>query len=125
MKAPHIGQLHHRVRILTWRDRPSGTSAATPEFTRFDECYARIEPVGEVIRHGSINAGESVTHRMFVRYRKDLTVRHVVEHGGQRYRIRTVRDLSGERRFTVAMLDLWGDAAEGAHTAPEADFWAS
>ena len=123
MKAPRIGQLHHRVSIFTWRDVPSGVASVTPEFTPFAECWARLEPVGEMILQGSINAGQAVTHRMIVRHRRDLTARHVVEYDGQRYRIRRITDLSGERRFTVAMLDLWGDAAEGAHTEPNTDFW--
>lgn len=123
MRAPRAGELHHRVRILTWRDQPTGEAAATPEFEFAATCWARLEPVGEVILQGSRNAGDQVTHRMFVRRRTDLTVRHVVEHDGKRYRVRRVTELSGERRFTVAMLELWGDAATGAHTA-ETDFWA-
>mgnify|MGYP000029219167 CR=1 FL=1 len=123
MKAPRIGQLHHRVAILTWRDTPTGDAATTPEFTRAAACWARIEPVGEIILHGSVNAGEAITHRVFMRRRTDLTVRHVIEYEGQRYRIRRITDLSGERRFTVASVELWGDVADATHTAPDAAFW--
>lgn len=123
MKAPQLGQLRNRVQIFTMKDTPEGESDTRTDFEPVGSDFAKLEPVGEMIMQGSVQAGETVTHRMTVRYRRDLTAHHVVEFEGQRYRVRRVTDLSGMRRFTVAMLELLGDIAESEPYAPVERVW--
>lgn len=125
LTPPRIGALRDRVTLRLWEDTATGEAAATPVFTDVATLFGRLEPIGDGIFFGAIQVGTGVTHRLWLRHRSDLTVRHVVEHGGQRYRVRRVSDLEGAGRFTLALLEHWGAADADRHHATEdgPGFW--
>jgi SPP1 family predicted phage head-tail adaptor len=123
MKMPQSGELRERVEIFTVKDVPSGDAGVRADFAPVGSDFAKLEPVGETIMQGSVQTGDTITHRMTVRYRDDLTTRHVVEFEGQRYKVKRVTDLSGMRRFTIAMLELLGDRSEVDLFEPAEKIW--
>lgn len=102
MQRPTIGALSARVAIKRWSDVPNADdSGATSNYAPVATVWAKVEPVGGGIYLGSMQVGTTITHRITIRHRSDITADHVIEHGVRRYRVRRVTDLAGEGRFTV------------------------
>ena len=104
---------------------PTGDADAAPAFTDVGEDWGELVPAGEQIIYGSVQANDAITHHLILRFRDDLTARHIVEHDGQRYRVKRIKHLRGARRFTLVMLELWGDVDAVKHFAPDdpTGFW--
>lgn len=110
MKPPSTGELRRHITILAWRDLPDAGTGLTASYTPVDTAWAKIEPVGGAVYLGSLQIGSTITHRITMRHRADLTAQHVIEECGRRYLVRRVADLGGERRFTVAECEEQGAA---------------
>lgn len=99
MKRPGIGELGTRAVIARWRDVPMDGSATASSYDPVATVWAKVEAVGGAIYLGSIQVGDTITHRITIRRRTDVTARHVIEAKGRRYRVRRATDL--QERFTV------------------------
>ncbi|AOY00105.1 phage head closure protein [Jeongeupia sp. USM3] len=99
MKRPCIGELRHRVTFELRSDKPTGDWGIEHDRAPPMTVWARVEPVGGAIYHGSAQTDNAVTHRILLRYRGDLSADHEATHGGRRYRVRRVNNINGESRF--------------------------
>ena len=114
MQEPHAGQLNRRVTIRLWTDNPNAAFGLTPTYSADYTCWAKVENVGAGIFFGTKQTGESVTHRIIVRYwtgvtdPQSITAEHVVESEGKRYRIHRVTDMNDARKFTALEVELLG-----------------
>lgn len=117
MRLPSSGDLRRRVTIRYWQDSPNVAFGLTPVFTEDYTCWAKIEPVGGSIYWGSKQTGDTVTHRVIVRYvagktdPASITGEHVIESEGTRYRVRRVSDINDARRFVAVEVEQLGDVA--------------
>lgn len=116
MNLPSIGELNRRVRLrarsdTAMTDGPGIESA----YVYLPECWAKVQPVGSAVYSGSVQSGVTVTHRVFLRFRKGITDAHEVvetfEGVETIYRVRRVSDL-GNRRFSVLEVEELGEAEE-------------
>lgn len=117
MRLPASGDLRRRVTIRYWQDSPNVAFGLTPVFTEDYTCWAKIEPVGGSIYWGSKQTGDTVTHRVIVRYvagktdPDSITGEYVIESEGTRYRVRRVSDINDARRFVAVEVEQLGDVA--------------
>lgn len=108
MKAPQIGRMRDPVKLLAWSDRPVDRDDTVSQYELVAAFWAKIEPVGGGLFYGNTQIDTGVTHRMFCRYRTDMTAEHVIEtNDGERYRIRRITNLEGANRFSVVDLEQW------------------
>ena len=108
MIRPRIGQLSARVKLRLWKDEPAAGGGIEPGYADVATLWAKIEPVGAGIYHSGMQVGKTVTHRIFIRVRPDVTSDHVIEHAGRRFRVQRITDLDG--RFTVIEAEEEGPA---------------
>lgn len=100
MKRPSIGELSARVSIKRWADTANeDDSGATTAYDLVATVWGKVEPVGGAVYVGSQQVGNTITHRIFIRYRDGITSANVLDVAGCRYLVRRVTDLDG--RFTV------------------------
>lgn len=115
LRGPAIGEMDKLVTIKAWEDVPSGF-ALVQQFDAAQQAWAGLTPVGGALFYGTQQVGEEVTHRL-VTWRTPtihataVTARHVVEHDGQRYRVRRTTDMNGERAFVIVDLEHLGAIA--------------
>lgn len=106
MTLPSAGELNCRISIKRWEDVPSGNADLAAYYTEVWQCWAKIVPVGSLIYQGSVQTGQTVTHRIIIRRVEgttdppSLARQHVIDCEGQRYIVRRVTDLEGKKLFT-------------------------
>ena len=101
MDMPTAGELRHLISIKNWQDVPNASNGIDKNYTPFLSKWAKIEPVGAAIYHGTQQTDNSITHRFYIRYVAGITSDHVIEHGGIRYRIKRSSDLQFRQQFLV------------------------
>lgn len=108
MKAPRIGTMRDRVRLSLHQQLAVGASGWADQFPEVATVAGRLEPVGTAVYQASVQTEGKITHRVFIRYRADLTADHVAEIRGRRYRVVRVGDIGGDGRFTVLEVEELG-----------------
>lgn len=115
MNNPEIGALNKRVSFELQQSVPNTMSGFDTVAAQTFEVWGRIEPVGAQIYWGTVQVGDGVTHRVYVRCIKgktrpqDLTRLVDITCEGIRYRVMRVTDIAGEGRFTV--IDVTSEGA--------------
>lgn len=99
MKAPSIGALSQRLRLQVRADQPDAGYQTQTFLTDVATVWGRIDPVGGGLYVGSRQIGAGITHRIFLRYRSDITADTVIRCRGRTFRPVRVTDI--DRRFTV------------------------
>lgn len=115
MREPGAGELNRRIAIMLQSDAPAVTFGLDTSYGTPLTVWAKHEPVGAGIFFGTQQVGEAVTDRFYVRRftgttPEEVTVAHVVEFNGQRYRVRRASDLAGAKRITVIETEHLGAA---------------
>jgi SPP1 family predicted phage head-tail adaptor len=98
MTAP--GDLRHRLLLEEPVEEPDGAGGVKRSFAAVATLWAQLVPDaarGEVVADG---AGATVSHRIVVRARTDITTRHRLRAGARIFRIVALRDRDGSGRFT-------------------------
>lgn len=119
MTLPRAGDLNRRILIRRWEDVPAGDADLEAVFSEDWLCWAKIVPVGSLIYQGSIQTGETVTHRITVRCvpgktdPASLSRQRVIVHGRQRWLVRRATDLEGAGLFTQIEAELTGGELDG------------
>lgn len=120
MTLPRAGELNRRILIRRWEDVPAGVADLEATYSEEWPCWAKIVPVGSLIYQGSVQTGETVTHRITVRCVKgktdpvSLSRQRVISCGMHQYLVRRVTDLEGAGLFTQIEVELTGEEADGA-----------
>jgi len=113
-KAPPIGRLRNFAELYDWVDRPqtSGPSAI-PTYTLVARLWCSLKArVGDkYLFDAQIDeaTGPRGTHTIRCRFRQDLTVRHMLQIAGKKYRIVSINP-DDARRFSILEVEAFGDA---------------
>lgn len=113
MGLPTAGALRHQIAIRLQSDAPAAAFGLDTTYGAPLTVWAQHVPVGAAIFFGTQQTGEGVTDRFFVRrfdgtQPEQITAAHVIEFGGQRYRVRRASDLEGARKFTMIEAECLG-----------------
>jgi SPP1 family predicted phage head-tail adaptor len=104
MAAPSIGALRHRLMIQAPVDTEDGAGG-------FRRTWRDTEPVWASVQAASAfdaslgRSGQTISHRITMRWRDDLTTGHRMRDGTRIYIVRSVHDATGEKRFLVALTE--------------------
>lgn len=114
-KSPPIGRLRNLASVYLWVDIPiPGNANVDPNYMPVGQCWCQLKAKGDANLLGAqifeANGGRSGTHTIFTRFREGLTIRHMLEIAGKRYRIVSVSE-DDARRFIRIEAELWGDAS--------------
>ena len=104
-ELPALGELNRRVMIRRWTDTPNAAFDVDQAFDAGIKRWATLEPVHSLTLRWGEQTGEVPTHIVWVLYGdrsrpEDITVEHVIETRGVRYRVMGVHDVADKRRFT-------------------------
>jgi head-tail adaptor len=111
------GKLKHRVTIREWQDLPDVGFGATPSYSNGNQVWAAHMPMGAGTILASQQIGEKITDRFVVRWRRNviearlISMRHVVEKDGIRYRVKSSSPLDGGQDFVVIDTEMLGPIA--------------
>ncbi|MCZ0823707.1 phage head closure protein [Dickeya solani] len=100
-QLPEPGELNQRVTIRQRIDIPAADFGTEKTFQGERPVWAKIRQVGSATYRDSVQAGEIVTHYIFIRYRAGITSDFEIVHGDTVYRISRIRDLNSARRFLM------------------------
>ena len=111
---PDTGELVRRVNIRLWEDQANTGFSVDQEFDAGIWRWSKIEPVLGGDFWGAKQIGESITHKIWVRYGvgtrpQDLTGQYVIDCPSEnmRYRVMRALDVNNARVFTaVEVLEL-------------------
>jgi SPP1 family predicted phage head-tail adaptor len=97
----HAGLLRDRCTVLTATTSSDGKGGQTTAWVAGDAVWAQVRSLTgrEAMQLGALQS--TVTGRITVRYRSDLTVQHRLrrEPDGPTYELTAVRDVDGRRRW--------------------------
>lgn len=116
LKTPQVGELGKRIAIYRCQDQPTGTVDIQQTLSGVLKAWAKIVAVGAQVYYSSKQTGDNVTHRFIVRTvpskidARSITLEHVIEYDGLRYRIRRVNDIGKTKLFTVIEATELGEA---------------
>ena len=93
------GELNRRLVLEAPAEIADGAGGVTRTYTTVTTLWAAVRPAsarGDVVAAAS---GATVTHRIILRTRADLTTRHRLRDGTRIFRIVALRDHDGAGRF--------------------------
>jgi SPP1 family predicted phage head-tail adaptor len=108
LKEPGAGELNRRITLRRRDDLPAPDGGLSSLFSDERKRWARIEPVGTAIYSGSVQADDTITHRITLRYLGVIPIDFEVLHVGVIYRVKRATDLNGRHRFTVLEVEELG-----------------
>jgi hypothetical protein len=113
-KAPPIGRYRNYAEVFEWVDVPQiGGPSVVPGYIPVSQCWCSLKVKQGEMFLGSAQIGEVSgprgTHIVRTRFRQDLTLRHMLEIAGMRYRVVSVSN-DDARRFTQLEVEEYGDA---------------
>lgn len=98
-------QLNRQIVLRLWLDISNASFGldATEDVGR--KLWAKVEPIFGLTIKAGMQIGEAPTHLFWIRYShntrpQDITVSHVVEWQGQRYRVLDAINVDDMQRFT-------------------------
>jgi SPP1 family predicted phage head-tail adaptor len=97
MIAP--GELRHRLTLEAPVETPDGAGGVTRSYAAVTTLWAAVTPLSA---RGAVEAAAlaaTVTHRIIIRGRTDVTARHRLREGTRVFRIVALRDPDGSGRF--------------------------
>jgi SPP1 family predicted phage head-tail adaptor len=94
------GELNRRLVLEAPVETPDGAGGVTRSYTDVTTLWAAIRPAGAEGDIVAAASGATVTHRILIRARSELTTRHRLREGSRIFRIVALRDQDGTRRFT-------------------------
>ncbi len=100
---PSINRMRERFTIEAPGEVPDGAGGVKRNWVEGDAVWASIEAIGGGFRFAAERAAQTITHRLSMRWRDDLTPLHRLRNGTRVYEIRSVHDADMERRFLVAL----------------------
>lgn len=94
------GELNRRLVLEQPVETPDGAGGVTRSFAAVTTLWGKLEPVSARRAVEADAPGATVTHRITLRTRADITTRHRFREGTTVYRIVSMRD-DATRRFLV------------------------
>ena len=94
------GMLNRRLVLEAPIETADGAGGVVRTYETVATLWASVEPVAARGAVVADSLAATVTHRVVIRYRADITTRHRFRHGARLYRIVTVRE-SGKRFLEI------------------------
>jgi SPP1 family predicted phage head-tail adaptor len=94
------GDLDRRLTLEQSVESADGAGGVTRAYAAVTTLWAKVEPVSARNATVADAPGATITHRITIRARSDVTTRHRFAEGTRFYRVVTARD-DGSRRFLV------------------------
>jgi Phage head-tail joining protein len=113
-KAPPIGRFRNFTKVFEWRDVPDPSGPEVyPNYVPVGQCWSALKEKADMALLGAALSesplpSRSGSHTVRTRFRQDLTVRHMLEIEGKRYRIVSVQN-DDARRYTMCEVEEFGD----------------
>lgn len=93
------GKLNRRLILEAPMETDDGAGGVSRTFDAVATLWASVTPVSAQEEIEAARLGARITHRISLRFSNDITTRHRFRDGDTVYRIVTLRDRDGRRRF--------------------------
>lgn len=93
------GKLNRRLVLEAPVETDDGAGGVTRSFSAIVTLWASVTPVSAQEEIEAARLGARVTHRISIRFSSDITTRHRFRDGSAIYRIVSLRDRDGRKRF--------------------------
>jgi SPP1 family predicted phage head-tail adaptor len=93
------GWLNRRLVLEAPIEAPDGAGGVTRGYATVTTLWAQVVPVTARDEVVAAAVGATVTHRVTIRMRDDVTTRHRLREGARTYQVVALRDASGQGRF--------------------------
>jgi SPP1 family predicted phage head-tail adaptor len=93
------GLLNRRLTLETPVETPDGAGGVIRAYEPVATLWASVTPLSAHTPRDAEGAGGTITHRIGVRIRADITTRHRFRDGARVFRIIGLRDRDGRGRF--------------------------
>jgi head-tail adaptor len=99
------GSLRHRLVFEQPVDAPDGAGGFKRTWAEAGVGWGSIENLPSSAGSPADRTGRTVGYRISLRFREDLTINHRVRAGTRLFIIRSIHDITGERRFLVLLAE--------------------
>ena len=93
------GKLNRRLVLEAPVETDDGAGGVSRTYGAVANLWASVTPVSAQEEIEAARLGARITHRIGLRFSSDITTRHRLREGSAVYRIVTLRDRDGRRRF--------------------------
>jgi len=93
------GLLRYRLALETPVESADGAGGVVRGYSAVATLWAEVTPVSAARAFEAARSGARVTHRIAIRYADDITTRHRFRDGDRVFRIVSLRDRDGRKRF--------------------------
>ncbi|RTY57965.1 head-tail adaptor protein [Pantoea sp. YU22] len=98
---PDPGELNKRIHLRQRIDLAAADYGTEPVYQNEKDVWAKVRQVGATTYHESVQADETITHYMTIRYRRGITSDFEVVYSGCVYRVKRLRDLNSAGRYLL------------------------
>jgi SPP1 family predicted phage head-tail adaptor len=95
------GELKHRLTLEEPVETPDGAGGVTRSYATVTTLWAAVTPVAARASVEAASLAATITHRILIRWRDDVTTRHRLRDGARIFRIAALRESDGDGRFTA------------------------
>ena len=93
------GLLNRRLVLEAPVESADGAGGVSRSFAEVATLWVSVTPVSAARQIEAERLGAKVTHRLHLRFSSDITTRHRFRDGDRIYRIASLRDRDGRKRF--------------------------
>ncbi|MDE8556970.1 phage head closure protein [Pantoea vagans] len=98
---PDPGELNKRIHLRQRIDQAAADFGTEPVYQNQKDVWAKVRQVGATTYHESVQADDTITHYITIRYRRSITSDFEVVYGGFVYRVKRLRDLNSAGRYLL------------------------
>lgn len=106
---PDPGELNKRIHLRQRIDQAAADYGTEPVYQNEKGVWAKVRQVGATTYHESVQADDTITHYMTIRYRRGITSDFEVVYSGYVYRVKRLRDLNSAGRYLLLECEELGD----------------
>jgi len=99
------GSMTARLDLQAPQAVPDGQGGATVTWEVMASLWARIEPVSFVVEEQAAGEGGTISHRIWVRFREDVSAGQRFRKGARTFLVRLVHDPDETRRYLVCQCE--------------------
>ncbi|MDR6815268.1 SPP1 family predicted phage head-tail adaptor [Neorhizobium sp. 2083] len=99
------GSMTARLDLQAPQAVPDGQGGATVAWEVMASLWARIEPVSFVVEEQAAGEGGTISHRIWVRFREDVSAGQRFRKGARTFLVRLVHDPDETRRYLVCQCE--------------------
>ncbi|ELY2552996.1 phage head closure protein [Cronobacter sakazakii] len=110
---PDPGELNKRVQLRQRIDQAAADYGVEPTYQDEKWVWAKVRQVGATTYHESVQADNTITHYITIRFRKGITSDYEVVSGGTVLRVKRLRDLNSAVRYLLLECEELGAEERG------------